>query len=281
MTAPLERFVELPAGRFRYLDWPGTAEFPPAVLLHGLTAVADVWRSTVDQLTQGHGRIIAPDLRGHGHSARPGGRGAYTAWRMARDVVALVECLGLETPHVVGHSMGARVAIMLAARYPTRFRSAVIVDIGPEAWAENIEATARSLERMPRSFPSRAAAREFAFRGRAPFAADEEMFFRRLAREHDGSYRWLGSPEAMIAAVRSQRRRSYWEEWQAIDIPALFIRGGETREVRASVAAAMRRRNPRAAFVEFDAVGHNIPLLAPGRLAAEIDRFWRNVERRT
>ena len=279
MSEPAERFADLRAGGFRYLEWPGASERPTAVLLHGLTGIADVWRPTVDLLPAGHSPVYAPDLRGHGQSPKPGGRGAYTALRMARDIVEFCPAVGVDRPHLVGHSMGARVAIVLAARYPARVRSVTVVDIGPEAWAANLDATARSLGQMPRSFPSRTDALEFAFRGRTPLTADEEMFFRRLVREPNGSYRWLGSPEAMISAVTSQRRRNYWREWESIAIPALFVRGGASREVRPGVADEMRRRNPRVAYAEFEEVGHNVPLLAAGRLAAQLDRFWRDLER--
>lgn len=74
--------------------------------------------------------------------------GMADAWR---ELVA-----GLDEPtHLVGHSMEARVAVDAAARHPKSFRSVVVVDIGPEAWQQNIRTKTKSLEARPETFMDR------------------------------------------------------------------------------------------------------------------------------
>lgn len=272
---PEEQFATLSAGRFRLLRWPGEERLPATVFLHGLGGMADVWGWTVGSLRDPHGPVIALDQRGHGQSPAPMGRGAYTAARMVKDVLELFDVEALGRPQLVGHSMGARIAMVLASRFPEAVRSVAIVDIGPEAWKANYEESAGAIRGRPGSFANRTEAISFAASRRALSPADEELFLKRLRRLPDGSFEWAGSAEAMIRTVRTQRLRNYWREWQALRPPVLMVRGGRTREVRERVAERMRQLNPAVEFVEISESSHNIPLIAPERLAEELERFWR------
>ncbi|MGE5594805.1 MAG: alpha/beta fold hydrolase [Hyphomicrobiales bacterium] len=283
MTTPSTRWLDLPAGRFRVLEWPGAG--PPVLFLHGLTGVAEVWGPTVSALAPTP-RAFALDQRGHGHSPKPAS--GYTALAFANDAIAAVRALGLDRPHLVGHSMGGRVAIVAAARHPALFRSVAIVDIGPEQWRENWESTVTALDLVPESYPDaeraigRAASRGRESRGAEPGRPGpgelRAIALARLRTLPNGHLAWLADREALKQAVRLQRSRNYWGEWQALSIPALLVRGGESRELRATVAAGMRRRNPNVRFAELDGVGHNIPLLAPGRLASLLTGFWQSLD---
>ncbi|MCC7366680.1 MAG: alpha/beta hydrolase [Dehalococcoidia bacterium] len=281
MTAPAVRWLDLPAGRFRALEWPGSE--PTAVFLHGLTGIAEVWGPVVARLGEGAPRCIAIDQRGHGHSPKP--PSGYAAADFAADVVAAVAELGLDRPHLVGHSMGGRVAIVAAARYPGRFRSAAIIDIGPEAWAANWRESVEAFERLPASWPDAESAIGRAGRGRggesldAALASDAELrdvAVARLGELPGGGVAWLADIEALKQTVRIHRSRDYWRDWERIAIPALLVRGGESRELRPRVAEEMRRRNPGVLYEELAGVGHNVPLLAPGRLAETLAAWWRS-----
>ena len=273
MTGPLELHLELPAGGFRVLEWPGGPS--RAVFLHGLTGVAEVWSSTIASLPD-RPTCVAPDQRGHGQSPRPAG--GYSADRYVDDTVALIRSLGYQPVHLVGHSMGARVALLLASRAPHLLRSVVILDIGPEQWQANIDGSIAAFDRMPLRFASRDEALAYASRGRPGFVADEAMFFRRLRTLPGGAFEWLADTEALKATVRAHRSRNYWKEWANIAVPALFVRGGDSTEVRPAIAAKMRATNPAVRYEEFEGVAHNIPLLAPVRLAATLSMFWRSLE---
>ncbi len=268
-SSPTERMVPLPAGTFRTLEWAGDAD-STMVFLHGLSGVAEVWEDTVAALGADRPRCVAIDQRGHGRSPRT--PGAHAATDHLADVIALIERFGSRV-HLVGHSMGARVAILAAARRPDLLHTATIVDIGPEAWAANIIATTGALSSLPRRFADRDAA---LVPGRASGRGErwaERFVDRRMRAEPDGTFTWLASIDGLIESVTTQRARNHWRDWERIDVPALLVRGGASNELRPRIAQEMLRRNPRVAFVELDDVGHNIPLLAPDRLAAELTRF--------
>ncbi len=270
---PRARTVDLPAGRFRTLEWPGTGS-GTAVFLHGLSGVADVWGDTVDALAPDRPRCVALDQRGHGHSPRA--PGAYGAIDYLGDLLALVERLAPPI-RLVGHSMGARVAILAAARHAATLASVVVVDIGPEAWQANIDRTARLFEAMPDTFEDRASALELGrLAGRGEEWADR-FVDQRLRANPNGTYTWLAAKDALIETVGVQRARGYWRDWDRIDVPALLVRGAESKELRPRIAEQMRARSPRVRYTEIADVGHNIPLHAPTELATAIDTFWKQL----
>ena len=269
---PAETGFDLPAGTFRALDWAATgATGPTALLLHGLSGVADVWCDTVAALGESRPRCVAVDQRGHGHS--PATPGRYRVGDHVGDVRTLVGRLGAPV-HLVGHSMGARVAFVTAARHPELAASVVVVDIGPEAWAANIDRTTRMFRSMPTRFADRAEALEFGqLYGSGPGAA-ERFVEQRLRPQPDGTFTWLASADGLVETVSAHRRRNFWAEWDALAVPTLLVRGGTSGELRPRTFEQMRRRNPRVEVAELDGVGHNVPLLAPQRLAVEIRAFW-------
>jgi len=103
------------------------------VLVHGFAASAQenwVKAGWVTMLTRAKRRVIALDLLGHGHSAKPHNPGAYTFQGLADDVLAVVDHLQVKKPDVIGFSLGARVALDLLSRHPNRFLLGVFCGVG-------------------------------------------------------------------------------------------------------------------------------------------------------
>jgi pimeloyl-ACP methyl ester carboxylesterase len=104
---------------------------PPVVLIHGLHANADInWRlpGVIKALTPKY-QVIAMDVRGHGHSAKPEQEGAYGV-EMVEDVVRLLDHLKIKKAHVVGYSMGGMITMKLMTRHPDRIESAILGGMG-------------------------------------------------------------------------------------------------------------------------------------------------------
>lgn len=102
------------------------------ILLHGLLGSMDNWRSQANHLAkQDKIRCITPDLRNHGQSPRLSGM-RYKD--MASDVLALADHLNIERFHLLGHSMGGKVAMELALNHADRLHQLIVVDIAPKAY---------------------------------------------------------------------------------------------------------------------------------------------------
>jgi pimeloyl-ACP methyl ester carboxylesterase len=101
--------------------------------VHGLGAHGDSWLPTIRRLNAVD-RVIAPDLRGHGMSSWT--QDGYWLRDYVGDLVRLADLLGLERLDLIGMSVGARVAMVLASRIPARLTTVTLVDTGPEVtWA--------------------------------------------------------------------------------------------------------------------------------------------------
>lgn len=106
---------------------------PAVLLLHGFPDSGRVWRYQVPALTRAGFKVIVPDMRGYGQSAKPADTGAYAIRHIVADTVGLLNDLGVPRTHVVGHDWGAAVAWALATFYPQRVDRLVALSVGHPA----------------------------------------------------------------------------------------------------------------------------------------------------
>lgn len=102
----------------------------PVLLLHGWPDTSRLWRNQVEALTQAGYRTLAPDLRGRGRSDRPPAVSDYALSLVVQDVTGMLDALGVERAHVVGHDWGAAVAWLLASLAPERVDRLVAISVG-------------------------------------------------------------------------------------------------------------------------------------------------------
>ena len=102
----------------------------PVVLLHGFPDSAQLWRNQVPPLVEAGFRVITPDLRGFGRSDQPADVDAYSLVHPAGDVMAILDELGIERAHVVGHDFGAALAWVTATFFPDRVDHLVAMSVG-------------------------------------------------------------------------------------------------------------------------------------------------------
>ena len=100
---------------------------PLVVLIHGVAGRAGQWDATAQLLAESY-TVVAPDLLGHGESAKP--RGDYSLGAHASGIRDLLLGLGFERASVVGHSLGGGIAMQLAYQYPERCERLVLVSSG-------------------------------------------------------------------------------------------------------------------------------------------------------
>jgi len=105
-------------------------EGTPVLLIHGWPDSAHLWRHQIPFLT-GHGfRAIAPDMRGFGRSGRPPQVADYALANAVGDVAGILDTLGIQAAHVVGHDWGAAVAWLTATFIPDRVNKLAVLSVG-------------------------------------------------------------------------------------------------------------------------------------------------------
>ena len=137
MTTMTSDSVHVRAG-----DTPGTCEIdlhghrvcfrlagdgPLIVLIHGITGRSQQWETAIDQLQSDH-TLLAPDLLGHGESAKP--RGDYSLGAYASGIRDIMVALGHDRATIVGHSLGGGIAMQFAYQFPERCERLVLVSSG-------------------------------------------------------------------------------------------------------------------------------------------------------
>jgi len=185
-----------------YLDEGGNnAHAEPIVLVHGFASTKEVnWvdPSWTGALTKVGRRVIALDNRGHGQSTKLYDPAEYSTEKMADDVRALLDHLGLQRADVMGYSMGARISAFLALAHPEQVRTLILGGLGshlvegvglPQSIAEALEA------------PSRADVTDLTGRKFRAFAEQTNSDLRALAACIRGSRQTLSRKQ--VAAIRA------------------------------------------------------------------------------
>lgn len=204
-------------------------EGPAIVCLHGRWGRGETWADLMRRYGDRY-RVIAPDQRGHGLSGKPISR--YTSEEMAKDVIGLMEALGLKSCVLIGHSMGGQVAAYAAALYPGCISKVAIFDKSPagpvirlDTPPEKISAADPLTGTWALPFSDRAEACRF-MRGKFGSELAVDYFMNSLIERLDGYY-MMFSGQAMAANI------AYNVDWYSllsdISCPTLLIRarGGE------------------------------------------------------
>jgi pimeloyl-ACP methyl ester carboxylesterase len=160
-----------PNGQHRFFDSDGvrlryqvSGQGPPVVLIHGFGETLERWETAgVTQALTPHFRVIVLDVRGHGQSGKPHEPESYGP-ALATDVVNLLHQVGAPKAHIVGYSLGALVALDIAAHHQ---ESALSVVLGGAGWItqealDGLSEQADTLEREGGPLRSREDARALA-----------------------------------------------------------------------------------------------------------------------
>lgn len=108
-------------------DIAGPDDGEVVMLLHGFPQDRYSWHAITPALNAAGYRTIAPDQRGYSPGARPGSTGDYRLAALAGDVIGLLDALGVERAHIVGHDWGGAVAWAVASEYPDRVRTLTVL----------------------------------------------------------------------------------------------------------------------------------------------------------
>jgi pimeloyl-ACP methyl ester carboxylesterase len=244
-------FPHVPGVEHRYVDAGGlrmhVAEAgagEPVLALHGWPQHWYLWRAVMPRLAP-HARVIAPDLRGFGWTAVPAG--GYDRETMARDVLALLDALGLERVRLIGHDWGAWIGFLLCLQQAERVERFVGCNILPpwpardpraplDAWRLSYQLVL-SLPRLG-GMAGRRLARLGLASTHALSAAEVDAFVERLGGERERAtellYRTFLLRE-LVPAVRGRYRAS------DLSVPTLVLFGERdqvipVRTVRAALA---------------------------------------------
>jgi esterase len=225
----------------------------PLVILHGMLGSSRNWQTVGRELAQGR-RVYALDLRNHGLSPHAD---SMSYPEMVGDVLAWLDARQFGTAELLGHSMGGKVAMLLACRNPARVGRLVVVDIAPKGYfwpAHRIEFAAMrelNLEHLK----SRAEA-EMRFEARVPSWAMRKFLATNLERGPQGAWKWQINLPAIAASLGDLEHNPLAPE-DRFQGPSLFIAGAKSGYVLPADHDAIRAHFPEARIDVLPGSGHN------------------------
>ena len=260
-------------------------EGPALLLLHGIAGSFETWAPLMPALTDEF-TVIAPDMLGHGGSAKP--RGDYSLGAYAAGARDLLLALGHESATVVGHSLGGGVAMQFSYQFPMHTERLALVDSGGLGEEVNIVLRAATLPGSELVLPlitkawvtdtGRRVAGWLDAVGLQPGADMTEV-----AR----GYASLADPEARAAFIhtarsvidhRGQRVSARDRLYLAESLPTLIVWGERDRIIPPSHGEEAARLMPGSRYELFEGAGHFPHLEEPIRFARLLARFVNDTE---
>jgi len=245
----------------------------PLVLLHGFGLGARVWERQLEALS--HDRlVVALDFRGHGDSEWDPSVD-YGCVALVEDLITVLDGLGIERCLLVGHSMGADVALRYARISARRVAGLALVDMGPEL-EEKGRASLRGLaHRMPETFDT---PEEYAGWLAAAHPLANASILHTLARQWVrplpcGRYRRKLDPAFRDGRTARGKSDARWRALTSITQPTWVMRGASSPLLAESTAKQMRTTLPRGELCTIDRAGHCPMLDNPSGTTEALERF--------
>ena len=248
---------------------------PPLVLLHGLMGFAANWGKIWPHFQQERA-VLVLDQRGHGKSAKP--EQGYSPTDYANDLKGLLDFLGWPRVHLVGHSMGGRVAERFASAFPEHLHTLTMEDSGAAARPERVQWIEKLLGSIPTPFPDRETAKRFFAEHFRSDPLTGSFLYANLETRPDGQLDWRFYAPGMRETILTGRATESMPEFAAISLPTLLVRGGRSVEFPAAEAERMRDSRAGVELVTIAEAGHYVHAEQPEAFAQALGDFIRRFD---
>jgi pimeloyl-ACP methyl ester carboxylesterase len=258
---------------------------PAIVLVHGITSNSATWERVLAPLGAHH-RVVAPDLFGHGESAKP--RGDYSLGAYASGVRDLLGALAIDKATIVGHSLGGGVAMQLAYQFPDLAERLVLVDsggLGPEVSpllrAATLPGAEIVLPLLTRPGLLNAGAGAGRLLGRLGLQVGTDL--REMARghaslaDHEARQAFLSTLRAIVD-VGGQRVDARDRLYLAAELPTLIVWGERDPIIPVAHGRGAARLIPGSRLEIFPGAGHFPHVEEPERFAELLSGFIADTE---
>jgi pimeloyl-ACP methyl ester carboxylesterase len=284
--APLLRVHDVKVGRTRISSLT-MGRGPDMLLLHGLGATKSSFFDTAAALSRDY-RVHALDLPGFGSSSKPA-TAPYNAAYFAESVLGLMDALELDRAHVVGNSLGGRVALEVGIRAPERVNGvallcpAVAFVKRKRGYHPLVRLLRPELGILPHRFGRRTISNQFLSLFADPSAIDPSV----ADIVVDEFQRIYGSPGARLAFLSAARnvyldrpfgRDGFYPRLAGLQRPALFVWASHDRLIPAALARHVAEWLPAAEQIVLDSCGHAPQVERPEQVNGLLRRFFARVD---
>ncbi len=281
---PLVQIHDVPVGRHRISSLT-MGHGPDVLLLHGLGGTRASLFAIAGALSQSY-RVHAPDLPGFGSSSKPA-RGAYNARWFAEIMLEMMDEQDIATAHIVGNSMGGRIALEMALIAPERVRALGLL-CPAVAWVRRgfhplVRLLRPEFGLLPHGFTRGAVASQFWSMFGDRDLIDPEVGdlmveeFRRIYHSAGARYAFLSSARNIYLEA-PYGRRGFYPRLAELRPPALFVWGTRDRLIPAAFSRHVRRWLPSAEQITLENCGHVPQVERPEETNALLTSFFQRAE---
>lgn len=246
---------------------------PKLVFLHGLMGFGNNWK-TFARHFESHYQVLIYDQRGHGRSFQPAK--GYGLVDYAQDLKEILQELEWSQIHLVGHSLGGRVAAYFAQHFPDKVKKLALIDIGPVSDMQSMLSIEEKIKFVPTPFASRDEARAF-FDG--PFLQKynnetvKQFFYANLDHNEKGEMNWRFYLPGILETLWQARVGNQWVAYEGFRVPTLLVRGERSQDLTHELYAEVLQRNAKIKGYEIAGAGHWVHVEKPQELLQIFEDF--------
>lgn len=224
---------------------------PPLLILHGLLGSSRNWRSVAQFLARDFS-VVTVDLRNHGQSPHADDMDFA---HLVADVCSLIESHRWAEVHLLGHSLGGKVAMALALNFPDLLKTLMVVDIAPVAYKDRYSEIVRCLQAMRITQATSRAAIDRELAESIPDSGLRQFLLMNLVATSSG-FRWSANLDALLQALPKLSSFPHVTRVARFTKPTLFIAGGRSDYVGRHHLPAIHHLFPAAQITRLDRAGH-------------------------
>ncbi|WP_416827784.1 2-succinyl-6-hydroxy-2,4-cyclohexadiene-1-carboxylate synthase [Ectobacillus polymachus] len=253
-------------------------EGEPLLLLHGFTGSKETWRSFLPSWSN-HFRVIAVDLLGHGKTDHPTDELRYHIETIAQDLLMILDSIHVEQAHILGYSMGGRVAITFAKLYPHRVRSLILESTTAGIEDENERIGRVKKDRKLADFIEKSGVSAFVTRWEDIPLFASQKHLPKQSRDDVRNERLLNHAIGLSNSLRGMGtgvQPSWWQRLHEFHMPVLLL-CGEYDEKFIGILARMEQMLPNATRIQISEAGHAIHVEQPEKFDTIVMGFLKSL----
>lgn len=240
---------------------------PPIFILHGVFGMLDNWHNIARKLSEKY-TVYTVDQRNHGKSPHSP---SMTYPEMADDLAELMDDLNIPDAHILGHSMGGKVAMTFAEMHPDKVRSLIVADIAPKAYPAGHIQLMNALDKLDYSAIEKRSDADKQLSQYIPNHGIRLFLLKNLQVDKDGEY----SLKMNLPAIRANYEKIIGKvemSWP-FSGPCLFMKGANSGYITDEDEEEITSLFPNAEFVTISNSGHWLHAENPKEFVQALEDF--------
>ncbi|HDX9629765.1 TPA: 2-succinyl-6-hydroxy-2,4-cyclohexadiene-1-carboxylate synthase [Bacillus cereus] len=251
----------------------------PLLLLHGFTGSMETWRSFVPSWSEQF-QVIVVDIVGHGKTESPEDVTHYDIRNAALQMKELLDYLHIEKAHILGYSMGGRLAITMACLYPEYVRSLLLENCTAGLEREEDRKERREKDERLAQKIEREGIRSFVSMWENIPLFETQKSLVKNVQEAVRKERLANNPKGLANSLRGMgtgAQPSWWDELQNLKIPVLLMNGEHDKKFF-RILKNIEKCVSGAKFVKIDGAGHAIHVEQPEKFDTIVKGFLKTMQ---